>query len=767
MARAKGQAPEKDGAGKAAPASGVQKWITTISAYEREFKKWEGRAEKIVRIYRDHDQQSDTRTANQTTFNILWSNVQTCLPATFARLPKPDVSRRFRDNDPIGRVAALILERALEFEIDHYPDYRAAMENSVLDRFLGGRGVSWVRYEPHFRAAEHGMPEDGVMVTEDADEAEATPEAEEVIDYECAPVDYVHWKDFGHTIARTWEEVTAVWRRVYMTRPALCERFGEKLGNTIPLDTKPEEQKRSSTDTENYQACIYEIWDKATNKAYWLSKSMPDMLDEKDDPMQLEGFFPCPRPLFSTVTTDSLVPVPDYKLYQDQASELNVLADRIDGLIKALRVRGIYDASQPALARLFTEGDNNTLIPAQNWSAFAEKQGLKGSIDLVDLAPIVQALNESYAAMEQVKNQIYEVMGISDIIRGSSDPNETATAVATKGQYGSMRLRAMQSKVGQFATEILQIKAQIMCKWFQPQTLVAISGVDQLSDADKQLVPQAMVLLLGERATNPEAESSAATLRDFRIEVSADSMVQMDEQQEKQDRMEFLKAVGAFFQQAAQAVEQAPQMAPIMASMLKFGITAYKVGKGIEGDLDQAIDQLKAQAAQPQQPKPDPEAMKAQTEQAKIQAQSQADAQQAQLQNQLETQRMQMEERLEQQRQQAEAALEAHKQQLQAEQIAQQNQLEAQRDALKAHNDAALEQMRQQHDTAMESSRQTLELILARLDHATKIEVAEVTAGATIQKAEIAAANSAAKDDSIQGVQDGQPTPKPTPEPQQ
>jgi hypothetical protein len=766
MARAKGQAPEKDGAGKAAPASGVQKWLTAISAYDREFKKWEGRTDKIVRIYRDHDQQSDNRNGNQTTFNILWSNVQTCLPATFARLPKPDVSRRFRDNDPVGRVAALILERALEFEIDHYPDYRAAMENSVLDRFLGGRGVSWVRYEPHFRAAEQGMPEDGVMITEDADEAEATPEAEEVIDYECAPVDYVHWKDFGHTIARTWEEVTAVWRRVYMTRAALCERFGDELGNKIPLDTKPEEQKRTSTDTENYQACIYEIWDKSTNKAYWLSKSMPDMLDEKDDPMELEGFFPCPRPLFSTTTTDNLIPVPDYKLYQDQAAELNVLADRIDGLIKALRVRGIYDASQPALSRLFTEGGNNTLIPAHNWSAFAEKQGLKGSIDLVDLAPIVQALNESYAAMEQVKNQIYEVMGISDIIRGSSDPRETATAVETKGQYGSMRLRAMQSKVGQFATEILQIKAQIMCKWFQPQTLFAISGVQQLSEADQKLVPQAMQLLLGDRALNPEAESSTATLRDFRIEVSADSMVQMDEQQEKQDRVEFLKAVGGYFQQAAQAAEQAPQLAPILASLLKFGITAYKVGKGIEGDLDQAIDQLKAQAAQPQQPKPDPEAIKAQTEQAKIAAQAQADERQAQIENALEMQRMQMEERLEQQRQQNEMTLQAHAQQVQAQQVEQQNQLEAQRDALKAQNDAQLEQMRQQHDAAMESSRQTLELILARLNNATKVEVAEVTAGATIQRAEIAAANSAAKDDSIEGVQDGQPTPK-APEPQQ
>jgi len=388
-------------------------WYNTIASYERAYKEWEARTDRIIKRYRD-----DSRTRNNPNarFNILWSNVQTITPAIFARLPRPDVSRRFRDNDPVARVASMMLERALDYEITHYGDYKSAMSQSVLDRLLGGRGTSWVRYEPHIAGEAGGMgedmPEDGLQITEDTDEAETEGgiyrEDQERIEYECAPVDYVYWRDFGHTIARTWEEVTAVWRKVYLGRPALVERFGEELGGKIPLDTKPETSKTFNEKMGEgaKEAVIYEIWDKTTGEVIWLSKSMGKILDTRADPLQLENFWPCPKPMFSTLTTDSLIPVPDFVLYQDQARQLDTLADRIDGFIQALKVRGVYDASEPSLARLFTEGDNNALLPIKNYAAFSEKGGMVGAINLVDIQPIAQGLNMAYQAMEQVKGQI-------------------------------------------------------------------------------------------------------------------------------------------------------------------------------------------------------------------------------------------------------------------------------------------------------------------------------------------------------------------------
>lgn len=692
----------------------AQEWIKAIATYDKEFNKWEKRVEKIIRRYRDEPQNS--RGYNLAKFNILWSNVQTAIPAVYSRLPQPDVSRRFKDNDPVGRVAALILERALSYELDHYPDYRASMEQCVQDRFLGGRGISWVRYEPHTKMID--SPEDGFQVTEDTDEAEDdTPEQIEVIEYECSPCDYVHWKDFGHTVARTWEEVTAVWRKVYMSRQALVERFGEEIGNKVPLDTKPDEMKKSAGDGDMYEALIYEIWDKSSNKAYWLSKSLGQIIDEKEDPLELENFWPCPRPLFATLTNESLIPTPDFALYQDQANTLDVIADRIEGLIKALQVKGAYDASQPELARIFTEGESGTMIPVKNWAAFSEKNGLQGSMSLVELRPIYEALSALYQAAEVQKAQIYEITGLSDIIRGQSDPRETAEAQKMKGNFGSMRLRAMQMKVAQFATELLQIKSQIICKHYQPETIIKIGGAAELSETDQQLVPQAIQLL------------KSADTASFRIDIAADSMVQMDEVQEKADRVEFLQAAASFFKEALPVGQQVPEMTPLLMAMLKFGVTGFKVGKTLEGEFDSTADKLKQAAEQPKQPQPDPDMMK-------VQAQSQAKQQEMQLSTQLKQQEMNMS-----------MQLEAHKQQVQAEQNQHQNQLEAQRAQIQAQYEAQLEQQRIQSEARLAQMEQNMQILLAHLNNAAKIEVAEISAKTTLESAQISAAKGAQSGD--------------------
>ena len=682
-------------------------WYNTIAQYERTFKEWEGRADKITKRYRD-DQRS--RNNPNAKFNILWSNVQTITPAVFARLPRPDVSRRFRDNDPIGRVASMMLERALEYEIEHYGDYASAMKQSVQDRLLGGRGTAWVRYEPHIvgemDGESEGAPDDGYQITEDIDVAETEGgihrENQERIEYECAPVDYVHWRDFGLTVARTWEEVTAVWRKVYLGRPALVERFGEELGGKIPLDTRPE---TSRTFNEKMgegakEACIYEIWDKTTGQVLWLSKSMGKILDTRDDPLQLENFWPCPKPMFSTLTTDSLIPVPDFVLYQDQARQLDTLADRIDGFIQALKVRGVYDASEPSLSRLFTEGDNNALLPIKNYAAFSEKGGMVGAINLVDIKPIAEGLQMAYQAMEQVKGQIYEIMGIADIQRGQTDPNETLGAQIIKSNNASGRLKTMQHDVVNFATALLQIKGQIICQHFTDETIVKISGAMQLSPQDQALIPQALELLKNEPAKN------------FRIEVTTDSMIYQDEQQEKADRVEFLSAVSSFMQTALPVATQSPELTPLLMEMLKFGVTAFKAGKGMEGLIDETADKFRQQAKQlegkPKPPTPEQQKMQMQmqVEQAKIAAQ-QTKAQQDM---QLEQQKMQMQ-----------MELEKAKQEYQAQENQLKFQLEDQRNRQQAEMDMKVAQMK------MMTERNT-QVLLAHINNGAKIEVARIGA---------------------------------------
>lgn len=639
----------------------VELYLNAVTQYDKEFSKWMNRSDKILRRYRDERQTNST----QSRYNMLWANVNTLKSATFSRMPKADVSRRFKDNDPVGRVASLILERAMDFEITHYGDLKHCLEASVYDRFLGGRGSAWVRYEPKIESQDYGVSEQN----------EESEESAEYLDSEAAPVDYVHWKDFGHEPARTWDEVNKVWRKVYMTRKALVDRFGEELGNKVPLDSSPDEQKYKDSDGIGKKGLIIELWDRETKKVMWISKSLNEILDERDDPLQLEEFFPCPKPLYATITNETLVPIPDFTLYQDQANALDVLATRISGLIDALKVRGVYDASEPTLQRLFTEGENNTLIPVKNWPAFSEKQGLRGAIDIVDITPIAMALKNAYEAMAQLKQEIYDITGISDIIRGQSNIIETATSAQIKSQFASLRLKEYQDGVAFYASNILKIKAQIICQHFQPETLVKIGGVNELSPDDQQLIPQAIEML----KSNP--------MRTFRIEVATDSMLYQDEQREKEDRVAFLGAVGTYLERATQAAQaMPPEATPLLMDLLKFGVTGYRVGRVVEGEFDNVVDAIKEQAKQPKQPKPDPEMMKIQME---------AQARQAELENQT---------------------------QMKAQEI----QLEAQKQQAQAENDMRERQHKAELDQALEKQRLEFDAWKSKLENETKIFVAEL-----------------------------------------
>ena len=575
-------------------------YFLEIDLYNKKFQEWEDRAETIIKRYRDDrgGLDKDTR-QNEARYNILWSNIQTMIPNVFARLPQPEVSRRYKDKDPVGRVASMILERALEYEVEAYPDYENAVRNSVEDRLLPGRGIAWVRYMPVMKDVE--MPEQPMDGEEGTQISEDTPKTYPVIDYECSPCDYVAWKDFGHNLSRTWEEVSMVWRVVPMNREELVERFGEEIGEQIPLDMKSggrDADTASPEELAKMKANIYELWDKKEKRCVWMSKSHQKALDVKDDPLGLDGFFPCPKPLYATTTTDSLIPVPDYALYQDLAKELDTLTDRINGLADSIKVVGVYDSTQTGVKRMLKEGVNTELIPVDNWLMFSEKGGIKGVIDWLPLDQVVGALNAAYQARDQAKQAVFEIMGIADVLRGSSDPNETLGAQQMKGQFASKRLKYMQNEVAIFATHLLKIKAQIICNHYQPQTILMISGADQFSDEDKQLIQPALELLKNNVMNN------------FRIEVSSNSLIEIDEQQEKQDRMEFLTAVSSYMEKA---ILLPPQLHTVAGELLLYGVRGFRTGRQLEGQIDDALESLKDTTQQP--PKPDPEMIKMQAEQ--------------------------------------------------------------------------------------------------------------------------------------------------------
>ena len=671
-------------------------WHDQLEQAQKVFDKWEKRGKKVVRRYRD---ERDAIEMPRMKFNILWSNISVLFPALYGRMAKPEVSRRYMDSDPVGRLASTMLERVVEYEVTQFGDFDSAMRGVVEDRLLPGRGTAWVRYEPIILGQE--PPEMGMGIeAEEGTEITNTEEIEHV-DSAHSPVDYVYWTDFLHSPARTWDEVWWVSRWVYMTKEEGTERFGDVFKN-VPLTDQNDDidAKNPMTAKATYgkKAKVAEIWNKRTKKVCWVAKGYPQALDERDDPLELEEFFPCPKPLLATTTNGSMIPVPDYCEYEDQAQELDNLTQRIYLLVKACKAVGVFNAEFKELGRLFTEGVDNKLFPVTAWAAMSEKGGLKGAIDMLDTSAIIKTLQQLYQSREVVKQSIYEICGISDILRGATNAAETLGAQQLKANFGSLRLRATQGDVARFATDLFRIKAQIVCKFYPPELIVEMSGIMNTPEGQNPQLLQAAVQML-----------SNSTIRDFHIQVEADTLAQIDEQADKQNATEAVQAIGAFLQSSLPMVSQAPEMLPMMSEMLLFLVRRYRAGRGLETAIEQAMKalQAKAQQAQAQQ---NPEMMKLQAEQQAEQMRMQAQAQGDQMKMQAEAQLAQTKAQLEMQMQEAKTQAD-----LQLEQMKEQFAIQL------ANNELQVKAREMQ-------GREEYERWKAELDAATKVLVARIGA---------------------------------------
>jgi hypothetical protein len=436
----------------------------------------------------------------------------------------------------------------------------------------------------------------------------------DVITEEDAPCDYVHWRDVIYPSARTWEEVWYVGRKIYLTPSEFKRKFKKKVDKDAETST-PDTDKILPTNFSKGKVLVYELWCNKENKVYWLSREVNGFCQEKDDFLELDDFYPCPKFLLSTHTTDDFLPRPDYPMARDQYEQLNELNTRITILEKALRVVGVYDSKNAELKRLLTDARENDMIPVEKWAVLGEQGGLKGVVDWFPIEQIAVVLEKlSVQKVEKIK-EIYELTGISDIMRGATNPRETLGAQQLKSQYSSVRLQFTQTDVSTFVREALVIKAQIITHHFQDETIKKMSNIMQTPDA--QYADQAIALL-----RNSE-------MSDYRIDINEEGLALPDYNQEKETRIEFLTTVGQFLSQAVPMVQAMPGAMPYIVQMIRWVAAGMRGSNEIQGVLDQAIAALQQNPPQQQQ-QPEDHAMEvakimADSKTAQIQAKGQLD----------------------------------------------------------------------------------------------------------------------------------------------
>jgi len=609
-------------------------WLDRINQADKAEKQWRIRAGKIIKKYRSDDGVDLQGNRQSESFNILWSNVETLAPALYNRTPKPDIRRRYADKDPIAKAISEVLTRASEytFETEHFDQ---VMQYAVHDALLVGRGVARIRYEPVF--AEHEEPDgdvddDAYESEGDQEESSAGDEREESDD-ESEPdelsservcFEHIQWDDFRCEPCRNWSDVTWIAFRLFLTRQELVNRFGE-AGEYVPCDHTsresstgtPNSPNNSDRDEEN-RGKVWEIWDKTTRRVIFIApeadgndgKHGMTLLDQ-EDPLSLTGFFPVPQPFYTTEDPSSLIPVPDYEIYSILADDLDRTTKRIIHLTKSLKVAGIYDASLPELQNLYGDGDAR-LEPSQNTMALIERGGLANAIWFAPLEPQIAALRELYQHREIIKQSIYEVTGVSDIMRGQTMASETATAQQIKGQWGSLRLQRRQRDVQRFARDLLRLAVEVMAECFSPETLTAMTGL-QFPTTEQKAMAQSVVSAGGqlpeelqEIMAKPSWEELLQVMRNdlilsYRIDIETDSTIAPDAAAEQQAMAELMTGVSNFVATIGPAVASGYLPVDVAKSLLLMAVRRFKAGPAIEGE----IEKIQQPAPQQQQQAPD------------------------------------------------------------------------------------------------------------------------------------------------------------------
>lgn len=620
----------------------VKRYWSEIDRYEKKTKDWYERADKIVARYLDDDH----GTYGERRFALLYANVETLKPSTYAKLPVALCERRFRDKDPAGRVGAEIMERCTNSTLD-IGGVDEIFRTVRDDRLLVGRGQAWVRYEADIEQVESEQI--------DFKTRKPTTVTHDKLVAERLLVDYVYWRHFGHNLARTWSNVWLVWRICYYPKYEAIEKFGRKVADSLTYDAKPKGE--DSEDVEANCCELYECWDSRKRLMSILVKGESKPVKSGPPPINFNRFFPCPEPCYATKASRSLIPTPDYEYYRDQAKDIDDLTAKISNLMDWLRVkafipRGPSDGGADAIESAVKDtGNDDIFIHVGSWAEWVEKGGAKALIDWLPIESIVKALQQAIVARNQLIQDVYQITGISDILRGQTDPDETFGAQNIKQNTGSRRTRNAKDEVARFCEDICKLMAEAIAENFQPDTLAQMSGfaympgrqmappprsaprLEQgapLPQAPAGLVPPVPagvpmpgIEAMGANGGPPLAPPMAPPqdpmsfgdevvqllrddrMRTFRIKVETDSTTQPDDDVEKQRRLEFLNTVAAYLEKSVQALMLTPELAPAVKEILMFAARGFRAGRNMESVLEESIDTIAKRAQQPKEDKID------------------------------------------------------------------------------------------------------------------------------------------------------------------
>ena len=647
----------------------IEVWKKEIENSINYYRNWVDEAKKYEAIYEDEHNNAN---GESNRYNIFYSNVETLAPLIFSKLPNPNVTRRFANDDKASRIASELLERSLDYCLD-VEKSEIAFAKARKDFLITGRGLVRVYYD---EAEIIKLENENGEIEEEFDDSTKK-----------VALDYVHWADFLTSTEKTWEDIRWISFRHKKTKKQIETQFGKKIADKVSYNSS----MLTSIDSNELQgledvigvAEVYEIWDKTNKRVVWIANIDTDsiLLSVDDDPYELMGFFPIPRPLGSDSTNNSILPIPTYRMYKGQAEELNRLDQRIKALIEQVKYSGVYSSISESqdLKNLLNgcDGEFNALKGLQ------PGQNIKDLIYTKDIIPIVNAIAQLNDQKARVINNIREITGLSDIVRGVTVASETATAQRLKGDFAISRIQPLQKAMELMIRDVIELQGELLVENYDIAELAKMTNLmivdidliaQQAQDQQNRLLQEAVQQvsqdpnIAKDQIAQLEAQQKAGLkktlakpkeqlrgyavtpqelqevdnllkndkLRTFSINIETDSTVAIDQNKVKQDRIEYISAITNFSSQFVPLVQAGIIQTEAFNKFLAFMSQPFKVGRNLE-------ESLLAEPEQEEQEQPTAEEMLAQAESARKDQELQLKIQELQLKASIEQQKVNIE----------------------------------------------------------------------------------------------------------------------------
>lgn len=649
---------------EAASADGLEKpnikyWISQLDAAEDAAKESRKLAKRAWNEYLRVDTTKttdDNRASNAVFFPLYWASVRMIQPAIYSRTPIPVAEKMFKNlDDNIGRLAATSLEQLASF-LTRSTAFDRVQYATRDDYIHAGKATNRVFFESEIEEkteeiyytpvqmadpqnpqgqpvtvyvdSQGKQPEPGAELLQDAEGkiyAESRTEALKQVGVELLPVyDY----DILHNPnARHEAEITFRAFRTPMMKEDAVKRFGKELADKLKYSTLKRDEEEENEDKGGKNAMpdlyaeVWEIWDKRTKSVYWVDRRYSkEILDSKPDPYKLKDFFPCPAFMLGTVGNQHMYVTPDHTQLEPIIQQVHAMSRRLKGLIRATRRKGIADIQLEELGRLAEDADEGDFLFLDKFVELIGDGGLEKLIKFFPTKEFVAAASEMAQVLQLYEQKFYDLYGIPDILRGVSDPQETASAQQLKGKFLSLRFSTVQREFQRLVRDDIELMCDLALRMFPQQKLMDIIGVNFWKSEEKPLWGQVYLLLQNDQD------------RAVRINIETDSTITMNQNADIEQRNYLAKTIFEGVAQIAQAGQANPALMPLLMETLLLVVGGLQKGKDLEATARKVLTaSLQAQQQPQQPPPPDPKMAQVQMQMQKNQMDAQLAGQKLQM----------------------------------------------------------------------------------------------------------------------------------------